>query len=128
MERALALTDTLRLADKPADQLSGGDLQRLALAQALAQEPRVLLLDEPTSHLDLNHRMQVLDLTRSLADEGMAVLAVFHDLDLAARYSDRIAVVADGPHRPRRVARTRHHRRRCCARCSACAPSSAPTP
>ncbi len=96
VERALALTDTLRLAEQPADQLSGGDLQRLALAQALAQEPRVLLLDEPTSHLDLNHRMQVLDLTRSLADEGMAVLAVFHDLDLAARYSDRIAIVADG--------------------------------
>jgi iron complex transport system ATP-binding protein len=96
VERAMELTDTLRLAEQPADELSGGDLQRLALAQALAQEPRVLLLDEPTSHLDLNHRMQVLDLTRSLADGGMAVLAVFHDLDLAARYSDRIAVVASG--------------------------------
>jgi iron complex transport system ATP-binding protein len=96
VERAMTLTDTLRLADKPADQLSGGDLQRLALAQALAQEPRVLLLDEPTSHLDLNHRMQVLDLARSLANQGMAVLAVFHDLDLAARYSDRVAIVADG--------------------------------
>jgi iron complex transport system ATP-binding protein len=96
VERAMTVTDTLRLADKPADQLSGGDLQRLALAQALAQEPRVLLLDEPTSHLDLNHRMQVLDLARSLANEGMAVLAVFHDLDLAARYSDRVAIVADG--------------------------------
>jgi iron complex transport system ATP-binding protein len=92
----MTLTDTLRLADRPADQLSGGDLQRLALAQALAQEPRVLLLDEPTSHLDLNHRMQVLDLARSLANQGMAVLAVFHDLDLAARYSDRVAIVADG--------------------------------
>jgi iron complex transport system ATP-binding protein len=96
VERAMTLTDTLRLADRPADELSGGDLQRLALAQALAQEPRVLLLDEPTSHLDLNHRMQVLDLARSLANDGMAVLAVFHDLDLAARYSDRVAIVADG--------------------------------
>ncbi len=99
--RAMALTDTERLADRPTDELSGGDLQRLALAQALAQEPRVLLLDEPTSHLDLNHRMQVLDLVRSLArGEGggapIAVLAVFHDLDLAARYADRLAVVADG--------------------------------
>jgi iron complex transport system ATP-binding protein len=78
------------------DALSGGDLQRLVLAQALATEPRVLLLDEPTSHLDLNHRLQVLDLVRDLADTGLAVLAVFHDLDLAARYSDRIAVVSSG--------------------------------
>lgn len=107
VQRAMELTDTARLADKPADELSGGDVQRLALAQALAQEPRVLLLDEPTSHLDLNHRMQILDLTRQLADEGMAVLAVFHDLELAGRYADRVSVVADGrvgePGPPERV-------------------------
>jgi iron complex transport system ATP-binding protein len=96
VERALALTDTGSLADRRVDELSGGDLQRLTLAQALAQEPEVLLLDEPTSHLDLNHRLQVLDVVRSLADEGLAVLAVFHDLDMAARYSDRLAVVAGG--------------------------------
>jgi iron complex transport system ATP-binding protein len=96
VERVMRLTDTWRLAETPADTLSGGDLQRLVLAQALAQEPKVLLLDEPVSHLDLNHRLQVLELVRSLADEGLAVLAVFHDLDLAARYSDRIAVVAGG--------------------------------
>lgn len=94
--KVMALTDTDRLAEAPVDTLSGGDLQRLTLAQALAQEPRVLLLDEPTSHLDLNHRLQVLDLVRSLADGGMAVLGVFHDLDLAARYADRLAVVDDG--------------------------------
>jgi iron complex transport system ATP-binding protein len=94
---ALELTDTARLAEKPTDELSGGDLQRLALAQALAQEPQVLLLDEPVSHLDLNHRLQVLDLVRQLASKrGIGVLAVFHDLDLAARYADRIAIVADG--------------------------------
>jgi iron complex transport system ATP-binding protein len=96
VERAMRLTDTLRLAEKPTDALSGGDLQRLALAQALAQQPSVLLLDEPVSHLDLNHTLQILDLTRELADAGMAVLAVFHDLDLAARYADRVAVVAGG--------------------------------
>ena len=96
VERAMRLTDTEHLADKPIDALSGGDLQRLAFAQALATEPQMLLLDEPVSHLDLNHRLQVLELTRSLADDGLAVLAVFHDLDLAARYADRIAVVANG--------------------------------
>ncbi|MBN2848379.1 MAG: ABC transporter ATP-binding protein [Coriobacteriia bacterium] len=93
-------TDTAHLADELVDELSGGDLQRLTLAQALAQEPRVLLLDEPTSHLDLNHALQVLDLVRSLADEGMAVLGVFHDLEIAARYADRIAIVADACVRP----------------------------
>lgn len=92
----MALTDTLRLAHERVDTLSGGDLQRLTLAQALAQEPRVLLLDEPTSHLDLNHTLQILSVVRQLADDGMAVLAVFHDLSLAARYADRLAVVADG--------------------------------
>ncbi len=96
VDRALALTDTASLAHRRVDELSGGDLQRLTLAQALAQEPSVLLLDEPTSHLDLNHRLQVLDVVRSLADGGLAVLAVFHDLDMAARYSDRLVVVSGG--------------------------------
>ncbi len=95
-EEVMARTDTLRFAEEPVDTLSGGDLQRLALAQALAQQPDILLLDEATSHLDLNHRLQVLDLVRELADGGLAVLAVFHDLDLAARYSDRLAVVSQG--------------------------------
>jgi iron complex transport system ATP-binding protein len=96
VDRAMTLTDTVGLATRRVDELSGGDLQRLTLAQALAQEPSILLLDEPTSHLDLNHRLQVLDVVRSLADEGLAVLAVFHDLDMAARYSDRLVVVAGG--------------------------------
>lgn len=96
VDDALARTDTARLAAERIDELSGGDLQRLTLAQALAQQPKVLLLDEPTSHLDLNHALQVLDLVRALADGGMAVLGVFHDLDLAARYADRISIVADG--------------------------------
>ena len=89
-------TDTAHLAEERIDELSGGDLQRLTLAQALAQQPRVLMLDEPTSHLDLNHALQVLDLVRALADGGMAVLGVFHDLGLAARYADRISIVAQG--------------------------------
>ncbi|MBF4508896.1 MAG: ABC transporter ATP-binding protein [Aeromicrobium sp.] len=100
VDDVMARTDTAHLADERVDELSGGDLQRLTLAQALAQQPRVLLLDEPTSHLDLNHALQVLDLVRSLADDGMAVLGVFHDLGIAARYADRIAIVADGRLRP----------------------------
>jgi iron complex transport system ATP-binding protein len=96
VDEVMRMTDTDRLADIFAEELSGGDLQRVALAQALAQEPAVLLLDEPTSHLDLNHRLQVLDLVRMLAQGGLAVLVVFHDLDLAARYADRVAVVAAG--------------------------------
>jgi iron complex transport system ATP-binding protein len=96
VEDSMVLTDTAHIAEEPVDTLSGGDLQRLTLAQALAQQPSVLLLDEPTSHLDLNHRLQVLDLVRSLADGGLAVLAVFHDLDMAARYADRLAVVSGG--------------------------------
>ncbi len=96
VERALEITDTAHLAGRQVDALSGGDLQRLVLAQALATNPQVLLLDEATAHLDLNHRLQVLDLVRTLAREGLAVLAVFHDLDLAARYADRLAVVSGG--------------------------------
>jgi iron complex transport system ATP-binding protein len=100
VDDVMVRTDTAHLAAELVDELSGGDLQRLTLAQALAQQPRVLLLDEPTSHLDLNHALQVLDLVRSLADDGMAILGVFHDLEIAARYADRIAIVADGRLRP----------------------------
>lgn len=96
VEDAMRRTDTLRLAEQTVDTLSGGDLQRLTVAQALAQQPQVLLLDEATAHLDVNHALQILDLVRREADAGAAVLAVFHDLDLAARYADRIAIVADG--------------------------------
>ncbi|MEU5256246.1 ABC transporter ATP-binding protein [Streptomyces longwoodensis] len=104
VRRALALTDLEDLADRGADHLSGGQLQRVWLAGCLAQDTGVLLLDEPTTYLDLRYQVELLDLIRDLADDhGIAVGVVLHDLDQAAAVADRIAllhagrVVADGP-------------------------------
>ena len=76
--------------------LSGGELQRVQIAVALAQDAPVLLADEPTSHLDLGATVEVARLLRRLADEGLAVLLVAHDLALAAAVADRVVVLADG--------------------------------
>lgn len=96
-ERAMLLTDTQSLADRPISQLSGGERQRLVVARALAQETPILLLDEPTAHLDIGHQAAVLDLVRSVCRrEGKAVLAVIHDLTLAALYCDRLVMLRQG--------------------------------
>jgi iron complex transport system ATP-binding protein len=84
------------LAGRPVDTLSGGEWQRVRLARALAQEPRVLLLDEPTASLDVRHEMELLELVRRLVDGGMAVLVVTHELNLAARFADRIVLLDEG--------------------------------
>ncbi|MFJ7336846.1 ABC transporter ATP-binding protein [Streptomyces sp. NPDC101110] len=101
--RALALTGLTDLADRSADHLSGGQLQRVWLASCLAQETGVLLLDEPTTYLDLRYQVELLDLVRDLADDHrIAVGVVLHDLDQAAAVADRITlleagrIVADG--------------------------------
>ena len=108
---AMKVTNTWELADRAVGQLSGGERQRVVVARALAQKTPVLLLDEPTAHLDIGHQASVLGLMRSLCrEEGKAVLAVVHDLTLAAAYCDRLvllrpggSVVADGS--PREILR-----------------------
>jgi iron complex transport system ATP-binding protein len=85
------------LAMRGIDELSGGQRQLAALAQALIRSPRLLLLDEPTSALDLNHQLRVLDLARNLArEQGMIAVLVLHDLQAAARIADRVVVLSDG--------------------------------
>jgi iron complex transport system ATP-binding protein len=86
----------LSLALEPLDQLSGGQRQLASLAQALVREPDVLLLDEPTSALDLRHQVLVMSTVRRVASTGRIIIAVVHDLNLAARWADTIAVIADG--------------------------------
>ncbi|QLK26052.1 heme ABC transporter ATP-binding protein [Natrinema zhouii] len=96
VDRALERTRTTELADRPIDEISGGQRQRVVLARAIAQETPVMLLDEPTGSLDVNHQIETLELVRELVDEGRTVCAAIHDLDLAARYCDRLVMLADG--------------------------------
>lgn len=84
-------------ADRPVQQLSSGERQRVVFARALTQQPSILLLDEPASFLDIRHQVELYDLVRAEATErGVAVLSVLHDLNLAAEYCDRIALLSDG--------------------------------
>jgi iron complex transport system ATP-binding protein len=101
---ALALTDTLDLAHRVVDELSGGQRQRVWIAMALAQGTDLLLLDEPTTYLDVAHQVEMLDLLAELnARRGTTIVMVLHDLNLAARYADHLValrhgtVVAEGP-------------------------------
>jgi iron complex transport system ATP-binding protein len=102
VQRALERCDILDLADRPIDALSGGEWKRVRVARALAQEPRALVLDEPTASLDVRHEMELFELFRQLVDGGIAGLVITHHLNLAARFAHRIilldqgAVVADG--------------------------------
>ena len=94
---AMEMTDCAYLADRSMMELSGGERQRVVIARALAQAPELLLLDEPTSHLDINHQSDLMALTLSLCrQQQMAVLAVLHDLNLAATFADRILVLHEG--------------------------------
>ncbi|GGK04033.1 ABC transporter [Pilimelia anulata] len=95
--RALAATGVTDLARRPVDQLSGGQRQRVWLALALAQETPILLLDEPTTYLDIAHQVEVLDLCARLHDEGgRTLVAVLHDLNQASRYATHLIALRDG--------------------------------
>jgi iron complex transport system ATP-binding protein len=93
---AMAQVGIAELADRPIDALSGGERQLVLFARALAQEPRWLLLDEPTAFLDLRHRIDVLRVVRGFAGRGGGALVVSHDFGLAARVCDRIVVLGEG--------------------------------
>jgi iron complex transport system ATP-binding protein len=94
---AMAATDTLALAALPLEELSGGERQRAMLARALAQQPRLLVLDEPTSHLDLRYQAETAQLLRRLNGErGVTILLVSHDLNLAAELCDRLLLLHEG--------------------------------
>lgn len=94
---ALEATQTLEMSERMIGELSGGEQQRVLLARALAQQTPVLLLDEPTTHLDLHHQSSLLGLVRGLAQrQNLAVLMVVHDLNLAGLYADRVAMLVDG--------------------------------
>jgi len=85
------------LAKRPFDGLSGGERQKVILAMALAQQPKLLLLDEPTVHLDIAHQVEILELVRSLnAEQGITVVAAMHDLNLASLYFDRLVLLKEG--------------------------------
>jgi len=96
-DHALSLTDTLYIKEKEINELSAGERQRVIIAKALAQEPMLLFLDEPTSHLDIAHQVQILDLLRRLNKEnGLTVVMVIHDLNLASEYCNRIILFNEG--------------------------------
>ncbi len=95
--KAMELTNTWCLASRPIHELSGGERQRVIIARALAQEPKILLLDEPMSHLDIINQLEIMDLVKSLCvKNGLAVLAVVHDLNMAARYCNTVLMLKAG--------------------------------
>ncbi|MCP4369379.1 MAG: ABC transporter ATP-binding protein [Deltaproteobacteria bacterium] len=95
--RSMAFTEVEHLAHRKLDQLSGGECQRVFIARAICQEPKIILLDEPTASLDLTHQMKIMDLMEKLKNElGTTIIMVSHDVNLAAMYSDRLLLLKNG--------------------------------
>lgn len=95
-QRALEWADAADIADRPLAELSGGQRQKVYLAMALAQDTETILMDEPTTYLDIRHQLEVMALARRLAEQGRAVVMVLHDLCLALRAADGIALFSEG--------------------------------
>ena len=94
-QQAMEATQTIAFAERRVGELSGGEKQRLTIARALAQQPEVILLDEPTAHLDISHQIETLDLFRELClERGLVAVAASHDLNLAAQYCDRLVMLS----------------------------------
>jgi len=94
-DEAMKTTNTFHLADRLITEISGGERQRVLIARTLTQQPKILLLDEPTSHLDINHQIEIMDLIRDLTPK-ITVIGVFHDLNLASYFCDRIVLMKQG--------------------------------
>jgi len=96
-EKCMNLTDTFKLKDRLMEEMSGGERQLTLIARALAQEPELLLLDEPTTHLDITHQVRILDIIKKLNREmDLTVIMVLHDLNLASEYCDRLVLLSGG--------------------------------
>lgn len=96
VKEAMDMTEVTYLSGRLISELSGGERQRVMIAQALAQQPQILLMDEPTTHLDIRHQLSLLGLVSKLNQEGLTIIAVFHDLNQAARYCNKLTLIKEG--------------------------------